>query len=111
MTPATLDVICGHAPASVGDSYGRASLEDMAAALESFPRFKIQIQIVTTRECEIEDDHSDMTKNTSARPTAKPAPERGYQRNGADAPDGSTTIDWSPLVSSREVRQNDDHPT
>ena len=41
-----------------------------------------------------------MTKNISARPTAKPAPERGYQRNGADAPDGSTTIDWSPLVSS-----------
>lgn len=39
--PAVLDVICGHAAASVGDSYGKASLEDMAFALESFPRFKV----------------------------------------------------------------------
>ena len=33
-----LDAICGHAPASVGSAYGRASLEDMAAALKTFPR-------------------------------------------------------------------------
>jgi hypothetical protein len=33
-----LDAICGHAPASVGSAYGRASLEDMAAALKIFPR-------------------------------------------------------------------------
>jgi integrase len=34
-----LDDICGHAPASVGSAYGRASLEDMAAALRTFPRY------------------------------------------------------------------------
>jgi integrase len=34
-----LDAICGHAPASVGSAYGRAPLEDMAAALRGFPRF------------------------------------------------------------------------
>jgi integrase len=34
-----LDGICGHAPASIGHGYGRASLEDMAAALRGFPRF------------------------------------------------------------------------
>jgi integrase len=34
-----LDNICGHAPASIGHGYGRASLEDMAAALRGFPRF------------------------------------------------------------------------
>jgi integrase len=34
-----LDGICGHAPASIGHGYGRASLEDMAAALRAFPRF------------------------------------------------------------------------
>jgi integrase len=33
-----LDAICGHAPATVGSAYGRASLEDMAAALKTFPR-------------------------------------------------------------------------
>jgi integrase len=34
-----LDDICGHAPASVGSAYGPASLEDMAAALRTFPRY------------------------------------------------------------------------
>jgi integrase len=34
-----LDDICGHAPASVGSAYGRAALEDMAAALRTFPRY------------------------------------------------------------------------
>jgi integrase len=34
-----LDDICRHAPASVGSAYGRASLEDMAAALRTFPRY------------------------------------------------------------------------
>jgi integrase len=34
-----LDDICGHAPASVGSAYGRASLDDMAAALRTFPRY------------------------------------------------------------------------
>jgi integrase len=34
-----LDDICGHAPASIGQGYGRASLEDMATALRKFPRY------------------------------------------------------------------------
>jgi integrase len=34
-----LDDICGHAPASEGSAYGRASLEDMAAAISKFPRY------------------------------------------------------------------------
>jgi integrase len=37
-----LDVICGHAPASVGSGYGRAPLEDMAAAISKFPRYQSQ---------------------------------------------------------------------
>jgi integrase len=35
-----LDAICGHAPASVGGAYGRASLEDMAVALRRLPRYQ-----------------------------------------------------------------------
>jgi integrase len=35
-----LDAICGHAPASVGSGYGRAPLEDMAAAIRKFPRYQ-----------------------------------------------------------------------
>ena len=34
-----LDDICGHAPASVGQGYGRASLEDMDAAIRRLPRY------------------------------------------------------------------------
>jgi integrase len=34
-----LDAICGHAPGSVGSAYGRAPLEDMAAALSTLPRY------------------------------------------------------------------------
>ena len=34
-----LDDICGHAPASIGQGYGPAFLEDMAAALSKFPRY------------------------------------------------------------------------
>jgi integrase len=36
-----LDVLCGHAAASVGRSYGVADLADKAEALRSFPRFNI----------------------------------------------------------------------
>jgi integrase len=39
---AVLNTICGHAPASVGDEYGEASLEDMAEALRRFPRYKLK---------------------------------------------------------------------
>jgi integrase len=35
-----LDDICGHASASTGHEYGRASLEEMAAAIEKFPRYR-----------------------------------------------------------------------
>jgi integrase len=35
-----LDVICGHAPATVGRGYGEPELADKAAALRRFPRFK-----------------------------------------------------------------------
>jgi integrase len=34
-----LDDICGHAPASIGQGYGRASLEDMAAMIRRLPRY------------------------------------------------------------------------
>jgi AAA domain len=42
-----------------------------------------------------------VTKTTVVvpRPTAKAVPEKGYQRKGADAPDGSATIDWTPLIA------------
>jgi integrase len=33
------DYITGHAPASAGRQYGKATLRDMAAALEKFPRY------------------------------------------------------------------------
>jgi integrase len=36
-----LDVICGHAPATVGRGYGEADLADKAEALRRFPRFKV----------------------------------------------------------------------
>jgi integrase len=36
-----LDAICGHAPATVGRSYGEADLADKADALRTFPRFKV----------------------------------------------------------------------
>ncbi|MGO8922547.1 MAG: tyrosine-type recombinase/integrase [Xanthobacteraceae bacterium] len=36
-----LDVICGHAPANVGRSYGEPELADKAEALRRFPRFKV----------------------------------------------------------------------
>jgi integrase len=35
-----LDVICGHAPATVGRTYGEPTLADKAKALATFPRFK-----------------------------------------------------------------------
>jgi integrase len=35
-----LDDICGHAAASIGQDYGRASLEEMAAAIRRFPRYR-----------------------------------------------------------------------
>jgi integrase len=34
-----LDDICGHAPASTGRGYGRASLEDMSAVIRRLPRY------------------------------------------------------------------------
>ncbi|WP_185984116.1 DUF6538 domain-containing protein [Aureimonas mangrovi] len=34
-----LDAICGHAPGSIGGSYGSVSLKAQAAAFERFPRF------------------------------------------------------------------------
>jgi integrase len=37
-----LDVICGHAPATVGRGYGEADLSDKAEALRRFPRFKFE---------------------------------------------------------------------
>lgn len=40
ISPAVLSTITGHAHESVGDEYGRASLQDMAQALERFPRYK-----------------------------------------------------------------------
>jgi integrase len=39
-----LDDICGHAPATVGRGYGRASFEDMAAALKQFSRYELSRQ-------------------------------------------------------------------
>jgi integrase len=36
-----LDVVCGHAPATVGRSYGVADLADKAEALRRFPRFDV----------------------------------------------------------------------
>jgi integrase len=39
-----LDDICGHAPATIGRGYGRASFEDMAAALKQFPRYELAQQ-------------------------------------------------------------------
>jgi integrase len=36
-----LDVLCGHAPANVGRSYGQPELADKAEALRRFPRFKV----------------------------------------------------------------------
>jgi integrase len=36
-----LDDICGQAPATVGREYGRASFEDMTAALKQFPRYDL----------------------------------------------------------------------
>ena len=35
------DAITGHAPASVGRSYGAPSVDDMAAALAKFPRYEL----------------------------------------------------------------------
>ncbi len=35
------DAITGHAPKSVGRTYGKATPEDMAAALRKFPRYEI----------------------------------------------------------------------
>jgi integrase len=34
-----LDYICGHAPATVGRSYGEPTLRDMATEIERFPRY------------------------------------------------------------------------
>lgn len=36
-----LDVICGHAPKSVGGAYGSVTLAGQRAALARFPRFKV----------------------------------------------------------------------
>lgn len=36
-----LDAICGHAPGSVGASYGDVSVKAMAKALKKFPRFEV----------------------------------------------------------------------
>jgi integrase len=38
------DEITGHAPPTVGRGYGRPTLADMAAALEKFPRYPVQLQ-------------------------------------------------------------------
>jgi integrase len=35
-----LDVICGHAPRSVGGAYGSVTLAGQRAGLAKFPRFK-----------------------------------------------------------------------
>jgi integrase len=35
------DYITDHAPASVGRQYGKPTLEDMAAALKKFPRYRV----------------------------------------------------------------------
>jgi hypothetical protein len=36
------DYITGHAPKSVGASYGEPTLADMADALKKFPRYKLK---------------------------------------------------------------------
>jgi integrase len=36
-----LDYICGHAPATVGRSYGEPALKDMARVIKRFPRYEI----------------------------------------------------------------------
>jgi integrase len=38
---ALVDYICGHAPASVGRSYGEADLQDLKRFIEKFPRFDV----------------------------------------------------------------------
>jgi integrase len=42
ISDSVLDDICGQAPASIGAGYGRASLDDMAAALKKFPRYSLK---------------------------------------------------------------------
>lgn len=37
----TLDVICGHAPRSVGEEYGEVEVETQAKAIAMFPRFSL----------------------------------------------------------------------
>jgi integrase len=44
-----LDDICGHAPATVGRGYGRASFDDMADALKQFPRYACKQEKVARR--------------------------------------------------------------
>jgi integrase len=41
ITERTSDYITGHAQRTVGAKYGAATVEDMAAALEKFPRYEI----------------------------------------------------------------------
>ena len=39
-----LDYICGHAPATEGRAYGEPSLQDMATAIERFPRYDFALE-------------------------------------------------------------------
>jgi hypothetical protein len=41
ITERTSDYITGHAQRTVGASYGPPTVEDMAAALEKFPRYQV----------------------------------------------------------------------
>jgi integrase len=41
ITERTSDYITGHAQKTVGASYGAPTVDDMAAALEKFPRYEI----------------------------------------------------------------------
>lgn len=42
ITERTSDYITGHAQKTVGASYGAPTVDDMAAALEKFPRYEIE---------------------------------------------------------------------
>jgi hypothetical protein len=41
MSEKVLDAIVGHAPASVGRSYGEPTLADKTTELRKFPRYKV----------------------------------------------------------------------
>jgi hypothetical protein len=42
LTERTSDYITGHAPKTVAATYGTRTVEDIAAALEKFPRYEIE---------------------------------------------------------------------